>query len=326
MKNKKITKFLVVLALLITLTGCTKVLKGEDGKPVKNEQTGQTITENIICKPTDKKTIKLYKENKVDIEKLPDCNKIKISGKYENLWNSFFVRPLAFVIIKVGEFVKSNAISIIIITLIIRLLLYSNTKKTLLQSENMKKAQPEMKRIEKKYEGKTDSDSMQKKSQEMMAVYKKYNIKPLSGCLFAFIQLPILFAFYEAIQRVPAIFEENFLGINMGTTPGTAISNGHWGYIVICILLIIITFLSFKTNPSMGKNNKNKDKDKNKNKDKKENELDQMEMQQKMMGPMMTVFIGFMSFTLPTAIAFYWITSSLFTIFQNLTMKRGKKA
>ena len=41
---------------------------------------------------------------------------------------------------------------------------------------------------------------------------------------------------------------------------------------------------------------------------------------------LMTVFIGIMSFTLPTAIALYWITSSSFTVFQNLTMKRGKKA
>ena len=69
------------------------------------------------------------------------------------------------------------------------------TKKTLLQSENMKKAQPEIQRIEKKYEGKTDNESMTKKGQEMMMIYKKYEIKPLSGCLFAFIQLPILLAF-----------------------------------------------------------------------------------------------------------------------------------
>lgn len=307
MKDKKIFKIIILFLLLITLTGCTHILKDKDGKPVRNEATGQTITENIICKPKDKKTIKIYKENKVKIDKLPDCNNIKITGKYENLWNSFFVRPLAFIIIKVGDLVKSNAISIVIITLIIRLALYPNTKKTLLQSENMKKAQPEIQRIEKKYEGKTDNESMQKKGTEMMAIYKKYQIKPLSGCLFAFIQLPILLAFYEAIQRVPAIFEETFLKLNMGTTPGTAIAEGAWYYLIICVILIIITYLSFKLNPSMAAGN------------------DQMAMQQKMMGPMMTVFIGFMSFTLPTAIAFYWITSSSFTIFQNLTMKRGKK-
>lgn len=307
MKNKKVVKILVIVLLLITLTGCTHVLKDKDGKAVRNETTGQTVTENIICKPTDKKTIKIYKDNKVNIDKLPDCNKMKISGKYENLWNSIFVRPLGFIIIKLGNIVKSNAIAIVIVTLIIRLALYPNTKKTLMQSENMKKANPEIKRIEKKYEGKTDNESVTKKGQEMMAVYKKYNIKPLSGCLFAFIQLPILLAFYEAINRVPAIFEETFLGINMGTTPSVAIANGAWYYIIICIVLVIITYLSYKLNPSMSVAGN-----------------DQLGMQQKMMAPMMTVFIGIMSFSLPTAIGLYWITSSLFTIFQNLSIHRGK--
>ena len=304
MKNKKILKVLVVILLMITLTGCTKILKDSEGKAIRNEQTGQTITKNIICKPTNEDVIKIYTENKVNIDKLPDCNDLQISGTYENLWNTFLVRPLGYVIIKLGNIVNSTAISIIIITIIIRLALYPSTKRSLLQSENMKKANPEIQRIEKKYEGKTDNESITKKGQEMMMVYKKYNIKPLSGCLFAFIQLPIILAFYEAINRVPAIFEETFLGLNMGTTPGTAIANGSWYYIIICVVLIVITYLSYKLNPSMSGN-------------------DQMASQQKMMTPMMTVLIGVMSFTLPTAIAFYWITSSLFTILQNITIKKG---
>ena len=299
MKNKKILKVLVVILLMITLTGCTKILKDSEGKAIRNEQTGQTITKNIICKPTNEDVIKIYTENKVNIDKLPDCNDLQISGTYENLWNTFLVRPLGYVIIKLGNIVNSTAISIII-----RLALYPSTKRSLLQSENMKKANPEIQRIEKKYEGKTDNESITKKGQEMMMVYKKYNIKPLSGCLFAFIQLPIILAFYEAINRVPAIFEETFLGLNMGTTPGTAIANGSWYYIIICVVLIVITYLSYKLNPSMSGN-------------------DQMASQQKMMTPMMTVLIGVMSFTLPTAIAFYWITSSLFTILQNITIKKG---
>lgn len=306
-KNNKILKLLIVLVLLVTLTGCTKTLKDEDGNVVQNEKTGQTITENIICKPTDKQVIKLYDENKVKIEKLPDCDEMKIVGDYENIWNSIFVRPLAFFIIKIGSLVGSTAISIVIITLIIRLALFPMTRKTMLQSENMKKAQPEIARIEKKYEGKTDNESMTKKGQEMMLVYKKYDIKPLSGCLFAFIQLPILLAFWEAINRVPAIFEETILGINMGTTPWNALASGDWYYLFICVILVGVTYLSYKLNPSMAGN-------------------EQMKHQQKMMTTIMTVFIGFMSFTLPTAIAFYWITSSLFTIFQNYALKGRKKA
>lgn len=305
-KKNKLLKILLVVLLVITLTGCTQTLKDKDGKVVKNEETGQTITENIVCKPTDKTTQKIYEENKVNIKDLPECNKMKISGEYEGLWNSFFVRPLAFIIIKIGNLVGSTAVSIIIITLLIRFALFPMTRKTVLQSENMKKAQPEIQKIEKKYEGKTDNESMTKKGQEMMAVYKKYEIKPLSGCLFAFIQLPILLAFWEAINRVPAIFEGKFLGLSMGTTPSSAMAAGDWYYIFICIILIAVTYFSYKLNPSMAGN-------------------EQMAKQQKMMTTIMTIFIGFMSFTLPTAIAFYWITSSVFTILQNFLIKRRTK-
>lgn len=189
---------------------------------------------------------------------------MKITGNYEGLWNTIFVRPLGFIIVKIGELVGSTAISIVIITLILRTILYPMTRKTILQSENMKKASPEIARIEKKYENKTDSESMTKKGQEMMMVYKKYDIKPLSGCLFAFIQLPILLAFWEAINRVPAIFEEQFLGLNMGTTPITGIVNGAWYYIIVCIILIAVTY--FHTNiihpwqqTNKWQNNKNND-------------------------------------------------------------------
>ena len=50
-----------------------------------------------------------------------------------------------------------------------------------------------------------------------------------------------------------------------------------------------------------------------------------MEKQMNMMMNFMTIFIGFMAFTLPTAIAFYWITSSLFTIIQNKLVNRSLK-
>ncbi len=306
MKNK-ITKILTVFLLLITLSGCTKTLTDSDNKPVKYEKTGQNVTENIVCKPTDKELIKLYEDNKKDISKLPDCDNLKISGEYEGLWNTLFVRPLAFIIINLSKIVGSIAISLVIITLILRGILYPVTKKTAIQSEMMKKAQPELTKLEKKYENKTDPESMNKKGQEMLAIYKKYNINPMSGCIFAFLQLPILLAFWEAIQRVPAIYEETFIGINMGITPWTAITNGNWYYIIIPALIVVTTYFSYKNNKQM----QNKD--------------NAMANQMNMMMNFMTIFIGFMAFTLPTAIAFYWITSSLFTIVQNKLVNRSLK-
>ena len=114
-KNSKI-KIIIILFLLLLTTGCTKTLTDSDKKPVKNEITGQTLTKNILCQPTNKKTIEIYKKNKVNIEKLPECKDFKVtSGKYEGLWTSIFVKPLAWFLLVLGRFVKNYGISVIIV-------------------------------------------------------------------------------------------------------------------------------------------------------------------------------------------------------------------
>ena len=308
MKKANIKKILVIMLLVVTLSGCTTTLKDKDNKAVTNKETGQNITENIFCRPTDEKVIKIYEDHKKDITKLPECKNLSITGEYEGLWNTFFVRPLAFIIIKVGHLLNSTALGVIAITLILRLILYPLTKKTAIQSEQLKKAQPELNKLEKKYANKTDQESLNKKGQEMLMIYKKYNINPMSGCIFAFIQMPLLLAFWEAINRVPAIFEGKFLGLQMGTTPYVAISHGQWYYLILSVLIILTTYFSFKMTTA-----------------KKGEEQNDLAKQQKMMTTFMTVLIGFMSFTLPTALAFYWITSSVFTIIQNFVAIRSLK-
>ena len=243
-KNKKI--IIIVLSLFL-LTGCTKYLKGDDKKTIVNKETGQSLTENILCQPTNENAIKLYKENKKDITKLPTCDNFKpTDGGYEGLWTSIFVKPLAWAIIQIGKIVKNNGLAIIIATIIIRLIAYPLTNKTAVQSENMKKAKPELDKLEKKYADKLDRESQMQKAQELMIIYKKYNISPASGCLLAFIQLPLFFAFLEAINRVPAIFEKKFLSLQMGTNPSVGIANGNYYYIILIILIIGTTYFSFK--------------------------------------------------------------------------------
>ena len=71
------------------LTGCTKTLTGEDKKAVKYEETGKALTENILCKPTNKDVIELYKENKVDVDKLPSCENFKPCLGNHKYWRTF---------------------------------------------------------------------------------------------------------------------------------------------------------------------------------------------------------------------------------------------
>ena len=55
-KHKNKIKILLVLSIFLLLTGCTKVLTDKNNKPVKNELTGQNLTANILCKPTNQKS------------------------------------------------------------------------------------------------------------------------------------------------------------------------------------------------------------------------------------------------------------------------------
>ncbi|MDD3453275.1 MAG: YidC/Oxa1 family membrane protein insertase [Bacilli bacterium] len=315
--NKKI-KILVILLLTLSLTGCTKYLK-VDNKIVQNEETGQNLTKNILCAPEDENIIVLYNEynkkvtteNKVNLEELPKCiNLNPTTGEYEGIWTTIFVKPLAWLIIQLGNILKSYGLAIIISTILIRGIMYPFTKKQALQSENLKEAQKDLNKLEQKYVNKTDSESMMQKSQEMMLIYKKFNINPLSGCLFAFIQIPLFFAFLEAINRIPVIFEENFLGLfQLGTSPFIAVFTNHQYYYLIFIILIAgATYYSFKLNSGAGIGNKAGS-----------------ESQMKIMTNIMVVFMTITAFSISTGIAIYWTISNLFTIVQNLLVKRGKK-
>ena len=75
--------------------------------------------------------------------------------------------------------VKNYGLALILACLGIRLLLYPLTKKTAVQSELMKKAQPELTKLEKKYENKTSQEDLMKKNQEMLLIYQKYKITEL---------------------------------------------------------------------------------------------------------------------------------------------------
>lgn len=309
MKNK--IKLLVIMLVLVSTTGCTKMLKDNENKGIVNPTTNQALVENILCKPTDEETVKIYEEkaSNVDLNKLPSCSEFTVTtGGYEGIWTTIFVKPLAWFIIKLGELVKSYGFALIIATIIIRLILYPFTKKQLLQSENMKKAQPELNKLEKKYANKNDQQSMMLKSQEMMLIYKKYQINPLTGCLFSFLQIPLFFAFLEAINRIPVIFEETFLGLfQLGTSPAMAVfSQGKFYYAIFIVLIAAATYYSFKINSASAMSS-------------------EQEQQMKSMSNMMIIFMTIAAFSISTGIAIYWTTSNLFTIVQNLLVKRGKK-
>ncbi len=317
MKNKKIMSIILLSVILLT-TGCgaNNYIKDDAGKIVINETTGQNLQKSIFCKPSkDTDIYKLYEkyEDQMSpkLSKLPECNKFKItSNKTRSVWQFLFVKPLAYIILKLGYVFKSwglkNAylgLSLIVIGLLIRIIILPFNIKTQRQSKGIQKATPELQKIEKKYAGRTDQESMMMKTQETMAVYRKYKINPVLSCVLALIQLPLFFAFLQAIYKIPAIYEGKIFGWNLGTTPSVGIANHQYSFIILVVLISLTTYFSFKY--SMSKNQM-------------PNAEGQSQM--KTMLIVMTVFITFASFSLPTAIALYWIVTYAFIVIQTFVM------
>ena len=341
---KKKTKYGILgLVLVFTMTGCTTYLKDDKGKAVSNPLTGQNLTENILCLPTDEETLKLYEKYNYDLSGLPSCvcndeeetteeskneeektdtneetgtketdtcEEFKItSGKYEGLWTSIFVKPLAWVILFFGKITTSFGLGLIIVSILIRLIVYPLTRKSTMQAENMKKIQPELTKLEKKYANKDQNDReiMMQKSQEMMLIYKKNNVNPMSGCLPALLQLPLFMAFLDAINRVPAIFEEKFLIFHLGTAPYIGIKSGNWWYLILTVLVAVTTYFTLNKAQDNAAGN------------------EQVVGQTKMMMRMFTIMIIVMSVFMSSALNIYWVVSNVCTLVQNYLVKRSMK-
>ena len=318
MKNNKKLMSVILISIILLTTGCgaNNYIKDSKGKIVINEETGQNLQKSIFCKPSkDTEIYKLYEkyEDQMSpkLSKLPECNKFKItSNKTRSVWQFFFVKPLAYIILKLGYVFKSwgltkayLGLSLIIIGLLIRIIILPFNIKTQRQSKNIQKATPELQRIEKKYAGKNDQESMMMKTQETMNVYKKYKINPMLSCFLALIQLPLFFAFLQAIYKIPAIYEGKIFGWNLGTTPSVGIANHQYSFIILVVLICLTTYFSFKYSMS-----------------KTATPSGEGQSQMKTMLIVMTVFITFASFSLPTAIALYWIVTYAFIVIQTFVM------
>ena len=308
---KQLKKILLLVIVVFTLTGCTQQLIVNKER-ITNDATGQTLTSNILCLPRDEQLLNKYKEYKdnlgVNMDELQTCDEMSAWKKdYDGIWSQLFVQPLSWLIINVGKIVGNYGVSIMIVGVLIRLIMLPFTIKTTKQQEVMKKIQPELERLEKKYAGKDDQDSMMKKSQETMMIYQKYKINPLSSCLIMLIQLPIFFAFLEAINRTPALFENNLWKFQLGTTPLFGITHGNYWYIILLVLIILFTVLTFMQSMNTMSGNSEQQK------------------QSKMMMYMMLVFIGIASFQLPSAIALYWVVTNAFSVIQTLIIKKVGK-
>ncbi|MEM1409554.1 MAG: membrane protein insertase YidC [Pseudomonadota bacterium] len=125
-------------------------------------------------------------------------------------WGMFFflTRPIHWGLHFFGVLTGNYGVAILLLTLVIKALLFPLANASYRSMAGMRKVAPEMKRIQERYK-----DDKMKQQQEVMGLYKKYKINPAAGCLPVLMQMPIFFALYKVLFTTIEIRHEPFLYI-----------------------------------------------------------------------------------------------------------------
>ena len=223
---------------------------------------------------------------------LSGCTEINepITAESEGIWNSYFVYPLSWLIVKFAELIQYPAwnygVSIILVTILIRIILLPLMIKQMKSTKAMQEIQPQIQALKEKYSSK-DQKTQQKLNQETMLLFQKNNINPMAGCLPILIQMPILIAFYHAIMRTSEISQHTFLWFDLGARDP---------YFILPVLAALGTFVQQKIvmrgqpdNPQM-----------------------------KIMLYVMPIMILVFAVSLPSALSLYWVVGNIFSIVQSI--------
>lgn len=178
----------------------------------------------------------------------------------------------------------SYGVTIILATIIVKAVTLPLNIKQIKSSKILQKIQPEIKKIQDKYK----SDP-QKQQQQMLKMYKEYKINPISGCLPALIQLPILLLFFQLFLRLPGINENtiSFLWI-----PNLAVRDP---YFILPVLALLTGFIQGKlTMPTPA------DK--------------QQASQNRIMNIVLSVMFGVFTISVSSAVGIYYVFSNIFSI------------
>lgn len=237
----------------------------------------------------------------------------------DGLFTAILVYPISLVVnfLATVPFLGAGG-SIIVVTLFVNALTTKTMIKQQIMVQKQQVIQPELAKINAKYEGRNDQQSMMRKNQEMQALFAKHNINPLAGILPMLIQMPILFAMYAAIQRSINIINGEFFGVHLSKNVQNALSDSNaWAYILIFVLMVITNFVSFKL-PQILTKRKQKEEG---IKEKKYAQNKNAPNAESTMNTMMYVMIGMTAlfgWIWPIGMSLYWVVGSIARILQSL--------
>lgn len=186
--------------------------------------------------------------------------------------------------------IPNYGVAIIIMTIVVKMLLWPLTQKQIQSMKDMMKIQPMMDDIRKRY-----ANDKERMNLELANLYKKMNVNPLSGCLPLVIQFPIMIGIFYGIRDFQYVGPSGFLWME-------SISNPDPWYI-LPVLSALTTFITSKqTMPAGGKSSG--------------------PLNTKMMTYFMPLFIGYISLQFPAGLVLYWVVMNLMQILQQSLMAK----
>ena len=205
-------------------------------------------------------------------------------------------------------------LAIALVTVAINVVVLAFTFKSSVGMQRMQEVQPEILKIQAKYEGRSDDLSQQRMAMEMQQVYKKYDINPIATIVTTFIQFPLLIGMYNAVRRSYAVANATFMGVSLSQTPSQAWGNKSWVCLVIFALMIVFQFISIKIGQWLATYRGKKEADKHHKSYQKPQE------QNAMMTYSMLAMVAFAMFSCPTALSLYYCIYSVINILKTLVI------
>lgn len=252
------------------------------------------------------------------------------------IFNLLFFGPVVNLLVLIYQGLSSIHLpgalgfSIIILTVLIRILVWPFMSSQIKSAKKMTELKPHMDELKQKHK-----DDKQAFAKAQMALYKEHGVNPAGGCLPALVQIPVFIALYQAIinilpgaggnidninrllyfpaLKLPSTLDPSFLGLNLGLKPSEF---GSYGVYLLLIPLItaLLTFVQSKM--AMPKLVKHYPSDSPKEAKEKEGMEDAMASVQGQMVFLMPIMIGYFSFTFPVGLAIYWNAYTILGIIQ----------
>ena len=193
----------------------------------------------------------------------------------------FLAKPMLWVMQYSFKLIPNWGIAIIILTIIIKLLLYPLTNKSFQSMQKMKDLKPKIDKLKEKL-----GEDKQEFNKQMMELYKKEGVNPLGGCLPMLLQMPVYIALYKMLQNSVELYNASFI-------PGWLTDLVQPDpYYILPVLLAVLMFVQQKLTPTPDS------------------------QQQKMMMYMMPAMMFFFMLMLPSGLVLYILANTLVTIGQ----------